>query len=154
VPVKLLIDNRIVVNNHLKRARGGKISFTHLVGWALVKALKTLPEMNASYDETEGKPTLVQPEHINLGLAIDMQKPDGTRQLLVPSIKAAESMTFAEFWMAYEDIVRRARDNKLALPDFQGTTISLTNPGTIGTQHSVPRLMSGQGCIIGVGAME
>lgn len=154
VPVKLLIDNRIVVNNHLRRARGGKISFTHLVGWALVKALKTLPEMNASYDETDGKPTLVQPEHINLGLAIDMQKPDGTRQLLVPSIKATESMTFAEFWMAYEDIVRRARDNKLALPDFQGTTISLTNPGTIGTQHSVPRLMSGQGCIIGVGAME
>ncbi|MDX6260327.1 MAG: multifunctional 2-oxoglutarate metabolism enzyme, partial [Kribbellaceae bacterium] len=154
VPVKLLIDNRIVINNHLRRARGGKISFTHLVGWALVKALKTLPEMNASYDVTEGKPTLVQPEHINLGLAIDMQKPDGTRQLLVPSIKATESMTFAQFWMAYEDVVRRARDNKLALPDFQGTTISLTNPGTIGTQHSVPRLMSGQGCIIGVGAME
>lgn len=130
------------------------MSFTHLIGWALVKALKTLPEMNASYDETEGKPTLVNPAHINLGLAIDMQKPDGTRQLLVPSIKAAETMTFADFWMAYEDIVRRARDNKLALPDFQGTTISLTNPGTIGTQHSVPRLMTGQGCIIGVGAME
>ena len=154
VPVKLLIDNRIVINNHLKRARGGKVSFTHLIGWALVKALKTLPEMNASYDETDGKPTHVQPAHINLGLAIDMQKPDGTRQLLVPSIKAAETMTFADFWMAYEDIVRRARDNKLALPDFQGTTISLTNPGTIGTQHSVPRLMAGQGCIIGVGAME
>ncbi|MFI5696943.1 multifunctional oxoglutarate decarboxylase/oxoglutarate dehydrogenase thiamine pyrophosphate-binding subunit/dihydrolipoyllysine-residue succinyltransferase subunit [Kribbella sp. NPDC051586] len=154
VPVKLLIDNRIVINNHLKRARGGKVSFTHLIGWALVKALKTLPEMNAAYDETDGKPTLVNPAHINLGLAIDMQKPDGTRQLLVPSIKAAETMTFADFWMAYEDIVRRARDNKLALPDFQGTTISLTNPGTIGTQHSVPRLMTGQGCIIGVGAME
>jgi 2-oxoglutarate decarboxylase len=154
VPVKLLIDNRIVVNNHLKRARGGKVSFTHLIGWALVKALKTLPDMNASYDETDGKPTLVHPAHINLGLAIDMQKPDGTRQLLVPSIKATETMTFADFWMAYEDIVRRARDNKLALPDFQGTTISLTNPGTIGTQHSVPRLMAGQGCIIGVGAME
>ncbi|WP_410784780.1 multifunctional oxoglutarate decarboxylase/oxoglutarate dehydrogenase thiamine pyrophosphate-binding subunit/dihydrolipoyllysine-residue succinyltransferase subunit [Kribbella sp. C-35] len=154
VPVKLLIDNRIVINNHLKRARGGKVSFTHLIGWALVKALKTLPDMNASYDETDGKPTLVHPAHINLGLAIDMQKPDGTRQLLVPSIKATETMTFADFWMAYEDIVRRARDNKLALPDFQGTTISLTNPGTIGTQHSVPRLMTGQGCIIGVGAME
>ncbi|MET7276696.1 multifunctional oxoglutarate decarboxylase/oxoglutarate dehydrogenase thiamine pyrophosphate-binding subunit/dihydrolipoyllysine-residue succinyltransferase subunit [Kribbella sp. NPDC005582] len=154
VPVKLLIDNRIVINNHLKRARGGKISFTHLIGWALVKALKTLPEMNASYDETDGKPTHVQPAHINLGLAIDMAKPDGTRQLLVPSIKATETMTFADFWMAYEDVVRRARDNKLALPDFQGTTISLTNPGTIGTQHSVPRLMTGQGCIIGVGAME
>ncbi|MFF0344006.1 multifunctional oxoglutarate decarboxylase/oxoglutarate dehydrogenase thiamine pyrophosphate-binding subunit/dihydrolipoyllysine-residue succinyltransferase subunit [Kribbella sp. NPDC004875] len=154
VPVKLLIDNRIVINNHLKRARGGKVSFTHLIGWALVKALKTLPDMNASYDETDGKPTLVHPAHINLGLAIDMQKPDGTRQLLVPSIKSAEEMTFADFWMAYEDIVRRARDNKLALPDFQGTTISLTNPGTIGTQHSVPRLMTGQGCIIGVGAMD
>jgi 2-oxoglutarate dehydrogenase E1 component len=154
VPVKLLIDNRIVINNHLKRARGGKVSFTHLVGWALVRALKSMPEMNASYTETDGKPTLVKPAHINLGLAIDMQKPDGTRQLLVPSIKAAETMNFAEFWMAYEDIVRRARDNKLALPDFQGTTISLTNPGTIGTQHSVPRLMQGQGAIIGVGAME
>ncbi|MGW6279453.1 multifunctional oxoglutarate decarboxylase/oxoglutarate dehydrogenase thiamine pyrophosphate-binding subunit/dihydrolipoyllysine-residue succinyltransferase subunit [Kribbella sp. NPDC055071] len=154
VPVKLLIDNRIVINNHLKRARGGKVSFTHLIGWALVKALKTLPEMNASYDETGGKPTHVQPAHINLGLAIDMQKPDGTRQLLVPSIKNAEAMKFADFWMAYEDIVRRARDNKLALPDFQGTTISLTNPGTIGTQHSVPRLMTGQGTIVGVGAMD
>ncbi|HEY3002813.1 MAG TPA: 2-oxo acid dehydrogenase subunit E2, partial [Kribbellaceae bacterium] len=154
VPVKLLIDNRIVINNHLKRARGGKVSFTHLVGWALVRALKSMPEMNASYTETDGKPTLVKPAHINLGLAIDMKKPDGTRQLLVPSIKAAETMNFAEFWMAYEDIVRRARDNKLALPDFQGTTLSLTNPGTIGTQHSVPRLMQGQGVIIGVGAME
>ena len=85
-----------------------------------MKALKTLPEMNASYDEIDGKPTLVQPAHINLGLAIDMQKPDGTRQLLVPSIKAAETMTFADFWMAYEDIVRRARDNKLALAGLPG----------------------------------
>ncbi|WP_328992128.1 multifunctional oxoglutarate decarboxylase/oxoglutarate dehydrogenase thiamine pyrophosphate-binding subunit/dihydrolipoyllysine-residue succinyltransferase subunit [Kribbella sp. NBC_01245] len=154
VPVKLMIDNRIVINNHLKRARGGKVSFTHMVGWALVKALKTLPEMNAYYEEVDGKPTVVKPAHINLGLAIDMQKPDGTRQLLVPSIKGADTMTFADFWMAYEDIVRRARDNKLALPDFQGTSISLTNPGTIGTQHSVPRLMKGQGAIVGVGAME
>jgi len=99
-------------------------------------------------------PNLIQPAHINLGLAIDMQKPDGTRQLLVPSIKAAEKMDFAAFWTAYEDIVRKARDNKLTVEDFQGTTISLTNPGTIGTNHSVPRLMRGQGAIIGVGAME
>ena len=94
------------------------------------------------------------PAHINLGLAIDMAKPDGTRQLLVPSIKAAETMDFAAFWTAYEEIVRKARDNKLTVEDFQGTTISLTNPGTIGTNHSVPRLMKGQGAIIGVGAME
>jgi multifunctional 2-oxoglutarate metabolism enzyme len=154
VPVKLLWDNRIVINNHLSRARGGKVSFTHLIGYALVKALKDMPEMNNGFDVIDGKPTLIQPQHINLGLAIDMPKPDGTRQLLVPSIKAAEAMDFAAFWTAYEDLVRKARNNKLAVSDFQGTTISLTNPGTIGTNHSVPRLMKGQGAILGVGSMD
>ncbi len=154
VPVKLLIDNRIVINNHLSRARGGKVSFTHIIGYALVKALKSMPEMNNGFDVVDGKPNLITPAHINLGLAIDLPKPDGTRQLLVPSIKAAEAMNFAGFWTAYEDIVRKARNNKLAVSDFQGTTISLTNPGTIGTNHSVPRLMKGQGTIIGVGSMD
>ncbi len=154
VPVKLLWDNRVVINNHLARARGGKVSFTHIIGFALVKALRTMPEMNVGFDVVDGKPNMITPAHINLGLAIDMQKPDGTRQLLVPSIKAAESMDFAAFWTAYETIVRKARDSKLTVEDFQGTTISLTNPGTIGTNHSVPRLMKGQGAIIGVGAME
>jgi 2-oxoglutarate decarboxylase len=154
VPVKLLWDNRIVINNHLSRARGGKVSFTHLIGYALIKALKAMPAMNVGFDTIDGKPNLITPAHINLGLAIDVQKADGTRQLLVPSIKAAEKMDFAAFWTAYEDIVRRTRDNKLTVEDFQGTTISLTNPGTIGTNHSVPRLMKGQGAIIGVGAME
>ncbi len=154
VPVKLLWDNRTVINNHLSRARGGKVSFTHVIGYALVKALRAMPEMNAGFDVVEGKPTLIQPAHINLGLAIDMAKPDGTRQLLVPSIKAAETMDFAAFWTAYEGIVVKARGSKLTIEDFQGTTISLTNPGTIGTNHSVPRLMKGQGAIIGVGAME
>jgi 2-oxoglutarate decarboxylase len=154
VPVKLLIDNRIVINNHLSRARGGKVSFTHVIGYALVKAVKAMPEMNVGFDVVDGKPTLITPAHINLGLAIDMAKPDGTRQLLVPSIKAAEGMDFAGFWTAYEDIVRKARGNNLAVTDFQGTTITLTNPGTIGTNHSVPRLMKGQGAIIGVGSMD
>ncbi|WP_460865127.1 multifunctional oxoglutarate decarboxylase/oxoglutarate dehydrogenase thiamine pyrophosphate-binding subunit/dihydrolipoyllysine-residue succinyltransferase subunit [Nocardioides pakistanensis] len=154
VPVKLLWDNRTVINNHLARARGGKVSFTHLIGYALVKALKSMPEMNNGFDVIDGKPNLITPAHINLGLAIDMQKSDGTRQLLVPSIKAAETMDFAAFWTAYEDLIRKARNNKLAVTDFQGTTISLTNPGTIGTNHSIPRLMKGQGAIIGVGAME
>ena len=154
VPVKLLWDNRTVINNHLARARGGKVSFTHLVGYALVKAVRTMPEMNVGFDTVEGKPNLITPAHINLGLAIDVQKADGTRQLLVPSIKAAETMDFAGFWTAYEEVVRKARDNKLTVEDFQGTTISLTNPGGIGTSHSVPRLMKGQGAIIGVGAME
>ncbi len=154
VPVKLLIDNRIVINNHLKRARGGKVSFTHIIGYALTKALASMPEMNYGFEVRDGKPTLVQPAHVNLGLAIDMEKANGQRQLLVPSIKAAEQMEFAAFWTAYEDVVRRARDGKLTVADFQGTSITLTNPGTLGTSHSVPRLMNGQGCIIGVGAME
>lgn len=154
VPAKLLIDNRVVINNHLARSRGGKVSFTHLIGYALVKALGHMPEMNHGYAEENGKPALVVPGHVNLGLAIDLAKPDGTRQLVVPSIKAAETMDFAHFWTAYEDIVRKARTNKLTVEDFQGTTISLTNPGTIGTNHSVPRLMQGQGAIIGVGALE
>ncbi|MFB9883721.1 multifunctional oxoglutarate decarboxylase/oxoglutarate dehydrogenase thiamine pyrophosphate-binding subunit/dihydrolipoyllysine-residue succinyltransferase subunit [Planobispora siamensis] len=153
VPAKLLIDNRIVINNHLSRGRGGKVSFTHIIGYAVVKALKALPEMNHSYAEIDGKPVLVKPEHVNLGLAIDIQKGD-TRQLLVPSIKATEEMDFRQFWIAYEDVVRKARGGKLGVDDFSGTTISLTNPGTIGTVHSVPRLMQGQGTIIGVGAME
>ncbi|HXS66452.1 MAG TPA: multifunctional oxoglutarate decarboxylase/oxoglutarate dehydrogenase thiamine pyrophosphate-binding subunit/dihydrolipoyllysine-residue succinyltransferase subunit [Streptosporangiaceae bacterium] len=154
VPAKLLVDNRIVINNHLARGRGGKISFTHLIGFAIVKALASAPALNDSFTEVEGKPVLVAPAHVNLGLAIDVRKDDGSRQLLVPNIKAAEQMDFRQFWLAYEDVVRKARGGKLAVGDFAGTTISLTNPGTIGTMHSVPRLMPGQGCIIGVGAME
>jgi 2-oxoglutarate dehydrogenase E1 component len=133
VPAKLLIDNRIVINNHLARSRGGKVSFTHLIGFAIVRALAHMPEMNVAFVEVDGKPAVVHQPAVNLGLAIDLQKPDGSRQLLVPSIKRAD---------------------KLTADDFVGTTISLTNPGTIGTVHSVPRLMAGQGAIVGVGAME
>ncbi|MET7366955.1 multifunctional oxoglutarate decarboxylase/oxoglutarate dehydrogenase thiamine pyrophosphate-binding subunit/dihydrolipoyllysine-residue succinyltransferase subunit [Streptomyces sp. NPDC005566] len=154
VPVKLLFDNRIVINNHLKRARGGKISFTHLIGYAMVQALKAMPSMNNSFAVKDGKPTLVKPEHVNLGLAIDLVKPNGDRQLVVAAIKKAETLNFFEFWQAYEDIVRRARVGKLGMDDFSGVTASLTNPGGIGTVHSVPRLMPGQGLIMGVGAMD
>ncbi|MFE1845400.1 multifunctional oxoglutarate decarboxylase/oxoglutarate dehydrogenase thiamine pyrophosphate-binding subunit/dihydrolipoyllysine-residue succinyltransferase subunit [Streptomyces sp. NPDC059515] len=154
LPVKLLFDNRIVINNHLKRARGGKISFTHLIGYAMVQAIKAMPSMNYSFARVDGKPTLVKPEHINLGLAIDLVKPNGDRQLVVAAIKKAETMNFFEFWQAYEDIVRRARDNKLTMDDFTGVTVSLTNPGGLGTVHSVPRLMPGQSVILGVGSMD
>ncbi|HKT05425.1 MAG TPA: multifunctional oxoglutarate decarboxylase/oxoglutarate dehydrogenase thiamine pyrophosphate-binding subunit/dihydrolipoyllysine-residue succinyltransferase subunit [Rugosimonospora sp.] len=154
VPAKLIADNRIVINNHLARGRGGKVSFTHLIGYALVKALARHPEMNNSYTEVDGKPAVVEPDHVNLGIAIDMQRPDGTRTLVVPSIKACEDMDFRQFWQAYEDVIRRARRNELTMDDYAGTTISLTNPGGIGTVHSMPRLMSGQGTIVGVGAME
>jgi 2-oxoglutarate decarboxylase len=154
VPAKLLADNRIVINNHLKRTRGGKLSFTHLIGYALVKALADFPNMNRHFAETDGKSAVATPEHVNLGLAMDMPGKDGSRSLIVVSIKGCENMSFAQFWAAYEGMVRKARDGKLTAEDFSGTTISLTNPGTLGTNHSVPRLTVGQGAIIGVGAME
>ena len=154
IPAKLLFDNRIVINNHLRRSQGGKVSFTHLIGYALVQAVKAHPAMNNSYKVVDGRPQLVTPEHINLGLAIDLTKPDGSRSLVVPSLKGCESMDFREFWQAYEDLVRRARNNKLTMEDHAGATLTLTNPGGIGTVHSVPRLMQGQGLIVGVGAME
>ncbi|WP_372497162.1 multifunctional oxoglutarate decarboxylase/oxoglutarate dehydrogenase thiamine pyrophosphate-binding subunit/dihydrolipoyllysine-residue succinyltransferase subunit [Pseudonocardia humida] len=154
VPAKLLADNRVVINNQLKRTRGGKISFTHLIGFAVVKALADFPVMNRHFTEADGKPAVVQPEHVNLGLAIDLPGKNGQRSLVVVSIKGCEAMNFAQFWSAYEDIVRKARNGALQAEDFAGTTISLTNPGTLGTNHSVPRLMQGQGTIVGVGAME
>ncbi|WP_343601405.1 multifunctional oxoglutarate decarboxylase/oxoglutarate dehydrogenase thiamine pyrophosphate-binding subunit/dihydrolipoyllysine-residue succinyltransferase subunit [Mycobacterium sp.] len=154
VPAKLMIDNRIVINNQLKRNRGGKISFTHILGYAVVQAIKKFPNMNRHFAEVDGKPNVVTPAHTNLGLAIDLAGKDGKRTLVVAAIKRCETMRFAPFVTAYEDIVRRARDGKLSAEDFAGVTISLTNPGTIGTVHSVPRLMTGQGAIIGVGAME
>ena len=154
VPAKLLVDNRIVINNHLARILKGKVSFTHIIGYALVQAVTKFPVMNSAYAQVDGKPAVVEPGSINLGLAIDLAKPDGTRQLLVPNIKNSQAMNFFEFWKAYEDVVARARNNKLTADDFAGTTLTLTNPGTIGTVHSVPRLMQGQGTIIGVGAMD
>ncbi|MFM7500075.1 MAG: multifunctional oxoglutarate decarboxylase/oxoglutarate dehydrogenase thiamine pyrophosphate-binding subunit/dihydrolipoyllysine-residue succinyltransferase subunit [Actinomycetota bacterium] len=154
IPAKLLSDNRIVINNHMQRARGGKVSFTHLIGYAMVKALRAMPEMNAYYTTIEGKPAIGRPDHINIGIAIDLAKSDGTRQLLVPSIKGCEAMDFAQFLETYESLIKKARAGSLTVEDFTGTTVSLTNPGTIGTVHSVPRLMEGQGLILGVGSME
>ncbi len=154
IPAKLMIDNRVVINNHLKRTRGGKISFTHLLGYAIVQAVKKFPSMNRHFAEVDGKPNVITPAHTNLGLAIDLPGKDGNRQLVVAGIKRCETMKFGGFIAAYEDVVRRARDGKLTAEDFAGVTISLTNPGTIGTVHSVPRLMRNQGAIVGAGAME
>ncbi|OZD91016.1 2-oxoglutarate dehydrogenase E1 component [Rhodococcus sp. 05-2256-B2] len=154
IPAKLMVDNRLVINNHLARTRGGKISFTHLLGYAIVQAVKAFPNMNRHFAEVDGKPNAVTPASINLGLAIDLPGKDGNRSLVVAAIKNTQDFTFTQFYNAYEDIVRRARDGKLTGEDFQGVTISLTNPGGIGTVHSVPRLMNGQGAIIGAGAME
>ena len=154
IPAKLMIDNRIVINNHLKRSRGGKVSFTHIIAFAMIKAVRAMPEMNAFFGEIDGKPAIGKPEHINLGVAIDLAKPDGSRQLLVPSIKGCEELDFGQFWSAFEAIIKKARGGSLTVEDFAGTTMSITNPGAIGTVHSVPRLVQGQGLILGVGAMD
>ena len=154
IPAKLMIDNRIVINNHLRRTRGGKVSFTHLLGFALVQTLKKFPSQNVYYDIVDGKPSVVTPAHINLGIAIDVENRDGSRGLVVPSIKQAERMNFREFLEAYEMLIKRGREGKLTAADHAGATISLTNPGGIGTVQSSPRLTKGQGCIIGAGALD
>ena len=154
VPMKLVIDHRTMINAHLARTIGGKVSFTHLIGYAMVQALKMVPAMNVAYEVVDGKPTLVEPDTINLGIAIDMTKPDGTRQLLVPNIRSCEQLTFGQFWSAYEEVIAKARKGTLTVDDFAGTTATLTNPGGIGTNHSIPRLMQGQGLILGVGSIE
>ena len=155
VPAKLLEVNRSVINGYLGRTRGGKVSFTHLIGYAIVRAIVDhVPQMNASFAEgPNGEPRLVRPEHVNLGLAVDLTKKDGTRTLLVPCIREADAMDFAEFVATYDDLIRKANNNRLSPDDFAGVTVTLTNPGTIGTERSVPRLMPGQGVIVGVGTL-
>ena len=153
-PAKLLEVNRKIINNQLRRTRGGKVSFTHLIGWAVVQALGQVPAMTAIYHEADGKPHVIRPEHTNLGLAMDVERKDGSRTLLVPNVKAVDTLDFAGFFGAYEEAVRRVRTGELDPELFEGTTATLTNPGTVGTVGSVPRLMSGQSVIVGVGAID
>jgi 2-oxoglutarate dehydrogenase E1 component len=156
VPAKLLEVNRKTINNFLTRSRSGKVSFTHIIGYAVVRAItEAVPAMNSAFHEgADGKPYVVRHEHLNLGLAVDQEKSDGSRSLLVPCIRAADTLDFAGFLDAYEEIIRKVRSNKLTPDDFAGVTVSLTNPGTIGTVQSVPRLMPGQGVIVGVGSLD
>jgi multifunctional 2-oxoglutarate metabolism enzyme len=154
VPAKLLEINRKVINGYLGRTRGGKVSFTHLIGYAIVRALESVPAMNAAYSPIDGKPGIIRHDHVGLGLAVDVEKSDGSRTLLVPCIKQADTLDFRAFHGAYEELVRKVKSNKIGVDDFAGVTVSLTNPGTIGTQQSVPRLMPGQGLIVGVGAID
>ncbi len=155
IPAKLLEENRRLVNRYLAANRdGGKVSFTHLIGNAILRALEAVPAMKSSYLEVDGEPYVVRHETVNLGLAVDVEKEDGSRTLLVPTIKGASEMDFAQFWAAYEDVIRKVRTNKLTPDDFAGTTVTLSNPGTIGTQLSVPRLMKGQGLIVATGRID
>src|SRR5580692_11737389 len=152
VPARLLEVNRQVLNNQLARTTGAKVSFTHIIGYAVVRALSDVPSLNATFVEDAGKgsPGVIHHKHVGLGLAVDQQKSDGSRTLLVPCIKDADTLDFRAFVVAYEDLIRKISTSKISPDDFSGTTVSLTNPGTLGTLQSVPRLMPGQGAIIGV----
>jgi 2-oxoglutarate dehydrogenase E1 component len=154
IPVKLLDENRRIINQHLAENDRGKASYTHLIAFAVLRALEEFPQLNDGYAQVEGTPTRLKRAAVNLGVAVDLTKKDGTRTLLVPNIKNANRLNFFEFLTAYDDVVKRAREGKLQISDFQGTTVSLTNPGTLGTVASIPRLMEGQSVIIATGAIE
>ena len=157
VPARLLEVNRTALNAALSRSSGAKVSFTHLIAFAVVRALRQVPAMNATFVESmdaKGTPGIVRHEHVGLGLAVDVQRPDGTRNLMVPVIRDADTMDFRSFLLAYEDLVRKVHAGAIGADDFVGATVTLTNPGTLGTIQSVPRLMPGQGTIIGVGALS
>jgi 2-oxoglutarate decarboxylase len=154
MPVRTLEENRRVLNKHRDAIRAGKISFTHIIAWAILRALETFPRLNDAYGELEGRPHRIQRDSVRLGLAIDVQRKDGSRMLLVPNIKDANKLDFAEFLNAYDDLVNRSRHGQISPDDFMGTTVSLTNPGTLGTTQSAPRLMNGQGMIIATGALD
>lgn len=154
VSVKLLEENRRIINQHLKRTSGRKVSFTHLIAYAVIQAVKKYPNMNNSFGVVNGKPSFIKKAYINLGLAVDIERKDGTRSLIVPNIKRAELMNFDQFIIAYDALIGKAKNGKLEPADFQNSTFTLTNPGGIGTISSTPRLMNGQGCIIAVGAID
>jgi 2-oxoglutarate decarboxylase len=154
LPVKVLEENRRIINQHLLSTRGGKVSFTHIIAWAILVSLKKIPALTIAYMEIDGKPHKIRQKHINFGLAIDVERKDGSRSLLVPNIKESETLDFEGFFAAYNEMIRKVKSNKIVPDDFMGTTASLTNPGTIGTVHSVPRLMQGQSCIIATGAID
>src|SRR3954454_4835394 len=119
VPAKLLEVNRKVINGYRSRSGLGKVSFTHLIGYAIVRAIaEAVPNMkNGFVEDAAGKPRLVRHDRVNMGLAVDVDKGDGTRTLVVPVLKSADTLDFAGFLAAYEELIRKVRQNKLTVDD-------------------------------------
>lgn len=154
IPIKVLDENRRIINNHLSKNYQKKISFTHIIAWAIVKALTRYPNLNSSIATINNKPHRLIRKTVNFGIAIDLTKNDGSRMLLVPNIKDADKLDIRQFIYEYDLLISKARSNKLDLNDLTESTVTLTNPGMIGTAYSAPRLMQGQGCIIGIGSID
>ena len=152
IAVDTLDAKRKAINAVLKE-RGLKVSFTHLVACAIVQAVKDFPVMVRSFEQRDGKPHAIEAAPTNLGIAVDVERKDGSHSLMVPAIKGSQDLDFAAFHSAYEDLIAKTRENKLTADDFIGTNISLTNPGGIGTMASVPRLLAGQSAIIATGSI-
>ncbi len=153
IPVRLLEENRRIINEHLAATSGRKVSFTHLIAWAIIQALRDFPAINTSYVVVDGMPHKKTNREVNLGIAIDLARKDGSRTLLVPNIKSADKLSFGAFLQAYDTIIENSRKGMISPADFQGTTVTLTNPGTVGTYYSIPRLLAGQGAIIATGSI-
>ena len=151
MPVKVLEENREIINEYLLGEAYHKCSFTHLIAYAIIQALKKSPALNNGFMRRDGKLFKISRPDINLGLAIDLPARDGGRMLVVPNLKSCQDMDFWTFFQGYNELINKARKNKLMPADFEGTTVTLTNPGGIGTISSNPRLMVGQGAIFATG---
>ena len=154
IPVKALDENRRIANKYLSNLKKRKISFTHLISWAVVRALIKYPSMNDAFTKIEGIPHRIRRTSVNFGVAIDVTRKDGSRLLMVPSVKDAQNLNFNHFIERMDILISKARASKLDLNDLSGATVSLTNPGMAGTTHSIPRLMKGQGLIIASGSID
>src|SRR5213596_3796483 len=117
ITVDVLDARRRELNAQLAAA-GKKISYTHLIGYAIARAARELPVMTHAFQDVDGKPHRLNPRAVNLGLAVDVEKKDGSHALVVPVIKHAEGMDFATFHTTYETLVDKARTNKLVPDDL------------------------------------
>lgn len=154
IPVKVLDENRRIINKYLRKVHRGKISFTHILTWGIINALKKFPYLNDAFYRENGKAFRLRRKSINMGFAVDLVRKDGSRMLMVPNIKNIQNLRFDEFIQRYDDLIARTRIGKINLDELQNTTISITNPGMIGTTMSNPRLMQGQSMIIAIGSID
>ena len=153
LPVKVLEENRHSINRHQLGQYLPKVSFTHLIGWAMVQSVVRVPAMAAQFVAEDGKSFRRMGKSLNIGIAVDLPGKDGRRSLVVPNIKDCQALDFAGFFAGFNEQIRKSREGRLAPDDFRGTTCTLTNPGTIGTVSSLPRLMAGQSFIMATGAI-
>lgn len=154
IPVKALDENRRIINRYFMKLKKNKVSFTHLIGWAIIKALMKFPNMNDTFEVKDNIPYRVKRKQLNVGLAIDVVAKDGTRLLVIPNIKNVQEMKFDNYIEEFTKLIEKARSNHLEYSDFLDATVTLTNPGMIGTTSSNPMLFKGQGIIVSVGSID